>query len=79
MKIRVKNEDSAELSTFCRQLKLKAPGGKLNVYLDETFVKTVTVDEDKLYDLIDLPTPGEHILKLEFLDANFELYAFTFG
>lgn len=53
--------------------------GKLNVYLDEQFVKTVTVDEDKLYDLIDLPTPGEHMLKLEFLDPGLELYAFTFG
>ena len=29
MKIRVKSEESAELSTFCRQLKLKAPDGKL--------------------------------------------------
>ncbi|HLD25296.1 MAG TPA: cytochrome c biogenesis protein DipZ [Patescibacteria group bacterium] len=53
--------------------------GSLNVYLDETLVKTVTVDGDKLYDLIDLPLPGEHILKLEFLDSNLELYAFTFG
>ncbi len=29
MKIRVKNEEGAELSTFCRQLKFKAPDGKL--------------------------------------------------
>ena len=29
MKIRVKDEDNAELSTFCRQLKLEAPDGKL--------------------------------------------------
>lgn len=28
MKIRVKNEDGAELSTFCRQLKLESPDGK---------------------------------------------------
>jgi len=28
MKIRVKAEDGAELSTFCRQLKLKSPDGK---------------------------------------------------
>lgn len=27
MKIRVKTEDGAELSTICRQLKLKAPDG----------------------------------------------------
>ncbi len=29
MKIRVKNEDGTELSTFCRQLKLEAPDGKM--------------------------------------------------
>jgi DNA-damage-inducible protein D len=29
MKIRVKSEDEVELSTICRQLKLKAPDGKL--------------------------------------------------
>ncbi len=28
MKLRVKNEDGAELSTFCRQLKLKSSDGK---------------------------------------------------
>ena len=39
----------------------------------------VTVDSDRLYKLIKLPTIGTHILKLEFLDGNAELYAFTFG
>lgn len=29
MKIRVKNDDGVQLSTFCRQLKLKAPDGKM--------------------------------------------------
>lgn len=29
MKVRVKDEESAELSTLCRQLKLKAPDGKM--------------------------------------------------
>lgn len=29
MKVRVKDEDGAELSTFCRQLKMKAPDGKM--------------------------------------------------
>lgn len=53
--------------------------GRLNVYVNETLVKTLTVDEDKLYDLIDASVPGEHILKLEFLDDGLELYAFTFG
>ncbi len=29
MKIRVKTEDGLELSTICRQLKMKAPDGKM--------------------------------------------------
>jgi hypothetical protein len=28
MKIRVKDEDGSELSTYCRQLKLESPAGK---------------------------------------------------
>ena len=39
----------------------------------------VTVDSDKLYKLILLPTLGKHILKLEFEDSNAQLFAFTFG
>ena len=39
----------------------------------------VTVDVDRLYKLIKLENPGSHTLKLEFLDSNLELYAFTFG
>jgi hypothetical protein len=39
----------------------------------------VTIDADRLYTLIKLETPGQHLLKLKFLDNNLELYAFTFG
>lgn len=39
----------------------------------------VSVNADRLYKIIKLNKPGEHILKLEFLDDNVELYAFTFG
>ncbi len=39
----------------------------------------VNVDVDRLYKLIKLPTADRHLLKLEFLDDNLELYAFTFG
>lgn len=39
----------------------------------------VTVDADRLYKLIFLPTPGRHTMTLEFLDGNAELFAFTFG
>lgn len=46
---------------------------------DDVIQGTVVVDKDRLYKLIKLDTAGEHILKLEFLDDNVELYAFTFG
>lgn len=39
----------------------------------------VTVSSDRLYKLIKLPSPGAHLLRLDFLDSNLELYAFTFG
>ncbi len=65
--------------------------GKVKVYLDDKLVSgadsagesvvnnEVTVTKDTLYKLINLKEPGKHILKLEFLDSNTELYAFTFG
>lgn len=36
MKIRVKTEDGLELSTICRQLKMKAPDGKLRAIWGQT-------------------------------------------
>ena len=39
----------------------------------------VTIEADRLYKLISLPKGGKHSLKMEFLDNNVELYAFTFG
>ena len=40
---------------------------------------TVTVDGDRLYKLISLPTAGHHLLRLDFEDGEAQLYAFTFG
>lgn len=53
--------------------------GKLQNFGDDNKNGIVTVDTDRLYKLINLPTPGRHILRLEFEDSNVELYAFTFG
>jgi cytochrome c biogenesis protein CcdA/thiol-disulfide isomerase/thioredoxin len=39
----------------------------------------VTVVEDRLYTLISLPAAGVHTLKIQFIDNNLQLYAFTFG
>ncbi len=63
--------------------------GKVEVYLDDSLVLefagddvvdgTLTVNDDRLYKLVHLDTPGRHLLKLKFLDGNSQVYAFTFG
>ncbi len=83
------NFDAGEVFLVMRPFKLGGTG-TLKVYLDGKLVTSeqagddvkngiVTVNGDRLYTLIKLQTPGAHILKLEFQDANLELYAFTFG
>ena len=64
--------------------------GTVTVYLDDKLVGSaggqdvqngvVTIDSDRLYDLIDLGgVPGEHTLKLHFNGSGIEAFAFTFG
>lgn len=53
--------------------------GKVRVYLDDRIVSEISVYDYQLYDLIKLGQPGRHVLKLEFIDSNLELFAFTFG
>ena len=64
--------------------------GRVKIYLDDKLISEsdagddvkdgiVTVDVDRLYKLVKLDSGGQHVLKLEFLDSNIELYAFTFG
>ena len=60
---------------------------KVKVYIDDKMQSfgednksgIVTVNSDRLYKLINLPTPGRHTLRLEFEDSNAQLFAFTFG
>lgn len=84
------NFDAKEVFLVMRPKDGKTPG-KVKIYLDDKPVSetdaagvdvkesVVTVTNDTLYKLINLPIPGRHILKLEFLDNNTEVYAFTFG
>lgn len=84
------NFDAKEVFLVMRPKNPDTPG-KVKVYLDDILVSEtgsegenvfnneVTVNSDSLYKLINLKTPGRHILKLEFLDPNTEIYAFTFG
>lgn len=39
----------------------------------------VEVNDDRLYRLVRLPQAGRHVLELQFLDNECEVYAFTFG
>jgi len=68
-------------------MKIAGKPAQISVYIDDKIQNfgedningMVTVNSDKLYKLISLPTPGKHILRLEFKDANAQLFAFTFG
>lgn len=75
-------------------LVLRPPSGKtgtIKVFLDDKPVTkanagqdvhdgVVTVDQDRLYNLIDLHNkPGTHLLRLEFETPGTQAFAFTFG
>lgn len=51
----------------------------VEVYLDDVLQGTVTVGQNKLYDILKLPESGRHLLKLKFPKEKVRLYAFTFG
>jgi len=70
------NFDSKEVFLVARP---KSGTSKIKVYLDEKLQDTIIVDADKLYKLINLESPGRHLLRLEFEDSIIELFAFTFG
>lgn len=39
----------------------------------------VSIEENRLYDLVNLKSPGRHVLQIEFLDPGIQVFAFTFG
>ncbi len=53
--------------------------GKAQYFGMDVINGTIIVDSDRLYKLVLLPTPGRHMLKLEFQDTDVQLFAFTFG
>lgn len=53
--------------------------GKVKVFLDGKLIKTITLDKDRLYELVKLTKKEGHILKLEFLNEGIKIFAFTFG
>ncbi len=56
-----------------------AKSAEVEIYLDDLLVNTITVDKNRLYDILKLPEPGRHILKLKFPKDQVKLFAFTFG
>jgi thiol-disulfide isomerase/thioredoxin len=62
-------------------LVLGSPGGeprRVEVVLDGEPIAPVTVTDERLYRLVDLPEAGRHTLELRFADGV-DGYAFTFG
>ncbi len=53
--------------------------GKVQVQGEDVVNGEVTIQEDRLYKLVKLSSPGAHNLILEFEDDNVEVFAFTFG
>lgn len=82
------NFESTEVFLVMRPRE-EGASGKVRVLLDEAVVDEfagqdvndgiVEITNDRLYRLIKLDQPGRHQLRLEFQDANVEVFAFTFG
>ncbi|PJE50743.1 MAG: thiol-disulfide isomerase [Candidatus Yanofskybacteria bacterium CG10_big_fil_rev_8_21_14_0_10_36_16] len=51
----------------------------IKVFIDGKETKEVTVKSSQLYELVDLPEKGEHVLELIIEDPSARLYTFTFG
>jgi cytochrome c biogenesis protein CcdA/thiol-disulfide isomerase/thioredoxin len=51
---------------------------RVQVAVDGRRTRSVTVGQHRLYELVDLPRPGDHVLTLTF-EKGTEAYAFTFG
>jgi thiol-disulfide isomerase/thioredoxin len=53
--------------------------GKEQFFGEDVDSGVVTVTSDTLYKIVKLEDPGRHLLELEFLDSETEVYAFTYG
>jgi len=72
------NFDAKNVYLVMKQ-KIDGTKGKVDVYLDDIKQKTILVEDNTLYQLIELETSGKHKLDLKFQDNNIEVFAFTFG
>jgi cytochrome c biogenesis protein CcdA/thiol-disulfide isomerase/thioredoxin len=51
----------------------------LEIYVDGVLHKQVVVGPHDLYNLVDMPSYGEHVVEIRFLDPGISAFAFTFG
>lgn len=54
-------------------------GAEVAVYVDGELVDTITIQASGLYTLVELDTPGPHVLELQITDGTVRAYTFTFG
>lgn len=55
-------------------------GNRIRIYLNDKLVNTITLDTERLYNLVELSEyTGSSLLKIEFLDDGIKCFAFTFG
>jgi cytochrome c biogenesis protein CcdA/thiol-disulfide isomerase/thioredoxin len=52
---------------------------EIEIYKDDVFVKKISINNEKLYTLIEGTDYGEHTLKIKALKAGLKAFTFTFG
>jgi cytochrome c biogenesis protein CcdA/thiol-disulfide isomerase/thioredoxin len=52
---------------------------RVEIYVDGVLHKQVVVGPHDLYNLVDMPAYGEHVVEIRFLDPGISAFAFTFG
>ncbi|MBU0981596.1 cytochrome c biogenesis protein DipZ [Patescibacteria group bacterium] len=58
---------------------VEGSAGRVEIFMDGESQGIISVDSDRLYEILSLDEPGAHLLELKFLDGGVETYAFTFG
>jgi len=51
----------------------------IEVYVDGVLHKQVVVESHDLYNLVDMPAYGSHVVEIRFLEPGVSAFAFTFG
>jgi cytochrome c biogenesis protein CcdA/thiol-disulfide isomerase/thioredoxin len=52
---------------------------RIRISIDGAFLKEMTIEDDKLYTIVEGADYGVHVLDIEIADPGLEVYTFTFG